>query len=102
MLTIWIKISRKRCNIKSLNKDNDAKEGSVPQELAKRVRFSQPLQTDIEETSLLTAVSSGQLYLVEKLIFSGADIFQSNAEGKNALHIAVEKDFIDIVKLLLT
>ena len=95
--------SRKRRNVGNLTKDN-AKEGSATQGDSKKTRASQkePLQNSKEKTSLLSAVFSGQLQLVEKLIFSGADIFQSNAEGKNVLHIAVEKEFIDIVELLLT
>ncbi len=50
---------------------------------------------------LLETVSKGELSKAKDFINKGADVNIKNGDGKTPLHIAVEKNYEDIVRLLL-
>ncbi len=50
---------------------------------------------------LLETVSKGELSKAKDFISKGADVNIKNKDGKTPLHIAVENNYEDIVKLLL-
>ena len=54
--------------------------------------------TETERSTLIQCVYDGQVEMIDSLVVNGANYHRTLNNGSNALHIAAEKGFIEIIK----
>merc|ERR1712100_102684 len=68
--------------------------------------FSRPIEDEVEiikedDKTILDYTSDGNLDKVKNLLKSGCDVDTTDNEGRTSLHIACDRGYIDIAKMLI-